>query len=51
MKRSREVTIIVDALTAEGLLNADKTDRARHIIKEAIKEIRVQRFKEKGEKR
>lgn len=50
MKRSREVTIIVKSLVENGLLEQKKTDRARFVIKEAIKEIRCERYKEKQTK-
>ena len=47
MKRSREVSIIICALVENGLLEIEKTDRARHVVKEAIKEIRRECHKEK----
>lgn len=47
MKRSREVSIIVDALTQLDLLKEDKTDRAKCVIKEAIKTIRQETHNEK----
>ncbi len=38
MKRSREVTILANALMQNGLLEESKSDRARCVIKEAFKE-------------
>ena len=46
MKRSREVTILVEALKASGLLEERKTDRARFVIKNAIKDIRREQYAE-----
>ena len=48
MKRSREVTILVNALIQNGLLEESKSDRARCVIKMAIKEIRKERYAEKS---
>lgn len=39
MKRSRKVTIIVDALVGNGLIDGSKIDRARFVVKEALKSI------------
>lgn len=50
MKRSKEVTIIVDSLVQSGLLEERNTDRARCVIKNAIKEIRIERYKERRER-
>lgn len=50
MKRSAEVAIIIDALVKNGLLQENKTDRARCVIKEAIKDIRRERYREKQTK-
>lgn len=47
MKRSREVTIIVNSLVANQLIAENQTDRARYVIKEAIKDIRRERYVEK----
>ncbi|MBE5932947.1 MAG: hypothetical protein E7263_05985 [Lachnospiraceae bacterium] len=47
MKRSREVSIIVDALVINELIEQRKSDRARHIIKEAIKDIRREQYEER----
>lgn len=47
MKRSREVSVIIEALVREGLLNSEKTDIARRVVKESIKEIRRERYAEK----
>lgn len=51
MKRSREVTILVNSLVESGLLEQKSTDRARCVIKESIKEIRRERYKEKQTKK
>lgn len=50
MKRSREVSIIVDALTDAGLIQESNTDRARCIIKGAIKKIRREQYDERHRK-
>lgn len=50
MKRSREVSIIVDALVSNGLIEQRQSDRARHIVKEAIKDMRKERYAEKETK-
>lgn len=47
MKRSREVTIIVNSLVDNQLIAENQTDRARYVIKEAIKDIRRERYVEK----
>lgn len=47
MKRSREVTIMVNSLVANQLIAENQTDRARYVIKEAIKDIRRERYEEK----
>lgn len=47
MKRNEEVKIIVDSLVKNELLEEKKTDRARFVVKEAIKEIRNRKFKKK----
>ncbi len=47
MKRSREVSIIVDALVTNELIEQRQSDRARHIVKEAIKDIRKERYAER----
>lgn len=50
MKRNKEVTIIVDSLVQSGLLEERNTDRASCVIKNAIKEIRIERYKERRER-
>jgi hypothetical protein len=50
LKRSKEVTIIVDSLVQSGLLEERNTDRASCVIKNAIKEIRIERYKERRER-
>lgn len=50
MKRSKEIAIIVNSLVENGLLQENKTDRARCVIKEAIKDIRRERHREKQTK-
>lgn len=50
MKRSREVTIIINSLVENGLLHEGKTDRARGVIKHAIKKMRVEKYREKQTK-
>lgn len=50
MKRSREVSIIIDALVAEKLLCENETEKARPVIKEAIKKIRMEAYEEKRSK-
>lgn len=47
MKRSKEVTIILNALVDAGLITQGKTDRARCVIEDAIKEIRCEQYKER----
>ena len=47
LKRSREVSIIVDALVTNGLIEQRQSDRTRHIVKEAIKDIRKERYAER----
>ena len=44
MKRNREVTILVEALKESGFLKEGKTDCARIVIKDAIKNIRRERY-------
>ena len=50
MKRNEEVKIIVDSLVKNELLEEKKTDRARFVVKKAIKEIRNRKFKKKKKK-
>ena len=46
MKRSREVTIMVEELVKNGLVKETDTDRTRAVIKEAFKKIRVERYED-----
>ncbi len=50
MKRNKEITIIVDALVTNNIITDRQTDRTRSVIKEAIKDIRRERYKEKQTK-
>lgn len=50
MKRSREVAIIVNALFTNHLITERQTDRARYVIKEAIKDIRREKYEERKTK-
>lgn len=48
MKRSREVTIMIDCLIESGVVSDDAdTELMRRSIKEGFKRIREERFKEK----
>ena len=47
MKRNREASIIVEMFVETGLIEPQKTDRARYVAKEAMKKIRRERFEEK----
>ncbi len=47
MKRNQEVSIIIQSLLENGLLQERQTDRARSVVKEAFKEIRRARFEER----
>ncbi len=49
MKRSREVAIIVNALVDNQLITESQTDRARYVIKEAIKDIRRERYERRDD--
>lgn len=51
MKRSKEITIIVDALIANNIITDRQTDKTRSVIKEAIKDIGRERYEEKQIKR
>ena len=51
MKRSREISIIVNSLVSSGLVHESQLDRARCVIKDAIKDIRRERYKEKQKNR
>lgn len=50
MKRNQEVSIIIQSLLENGLLQERHTDRARSVVKEAFKEIRRVRYEERQEK-
>ena len=50
MKRNQEVSIIIQSLLENGLLQERQTDRARSVVKEAFKEIRRVRYEERQEK-
>lgn len=50
MKRNQEVSIIIQSLLENGLLQEKQTDRARSVVKEAFKEIRRVRYEERQEK-
>jgi hypothetical protein len=47
MKRNQEVSIIIQSLLENGLLQEKQTDRARSVVKEAFKEIRWVRYEER----
>lgn len=47
MKRNQEVSIIIQSLLENGLLQERQTDRARSVVKEAFKEIRRVRYEER----
>ena len=47
MKRNQEVSIIIQSLLENGLLQEGQTDRARSVVKEAFKEIRRVRYEER----
>lgn len=47
MKRNQEVSIIIQSLLENGLLQEKQTDRARSVVKEAFKEIRRVRYEER----
>ncbi len=47
MKRKQEVSIIIQSLLENGLLQERQTDRARSVVKEAFKEIRRVRYEER----
>lgn len=47
MKQKEEVTVIVESLCKNGLLTLQKTDRARYVVKEALKEIRCRKYAER----
>ena len=44
MKRNQEVSIIIQSLLENGLLQEKQTDRAMSVVKEAFKEIRQVRY-------
>jgi hypothetical protein len=50
MKRNQEVSIIIQSLLENGLLQERQTDRARSVVKEAFKEIRRVRYEERHTK-
>ena len=50
MKRNQEVSIIIQSLLENGLLQERHTDRARSVVKEAFKEIRRVRYEERHTK-
>ena len=50
MKRNQEVSIIIQSLLENGLLQEKQTDRAMSVVKEAFKEIRRVRYEERQEK-
>lgn len=50
MKRNQEVSIIIQSLLENGLLQEKQTDRARSVVKEAFKEIRRVRYEERHTK-
>ena len=50
MKRNQEVSIIIQSLLENGLLQERQTDRARSVVKEAFKEIRRVRYEERRRK-
>ena len=47
MKRKQEVSIRIQSLLENGLLQERQTDRARSVVKEAFKEIRRVRYEER----
>ena len=47
MKRKQELSIIIQSLLENGLLQERQTDRARSVVKEAFKEIRRVRYEER----
>lgn len=44
MKRSKEVSIIIDALVQAGLINDDKLVSAKRAVGDGLKEIRRRKF-------
>ena len=48
MRKSEEVAMILEALMIEGVLIDDRIEKA---VKEGIKEIRRERFREKQERK
>lgn len=47
MKRKEEVDILTSSLLKSGLIEERKSDRVRFVLKEALKEIRRRRHKQK----
>lgn len=47
MKRKEEVTVLVSSLINTGLIEKKNSDRARCVLKEAIKDIRREKYKQK----
>lgn len=47
MKRNREVTIVVDSLIESELINENERARASGVVKEALKKIRAEKYKER----
>lgn len=50
MKRNKEVTIVVDSLIESELINENERARASGVVKEALKKIRAEKYKERQEK-
>lgn len=47
MKRNKEVTIVVDSLIESELINENERARASGVVKEALKKIRAEKYKER----
>ena len=47
LKRNKETAIIVEALIEAELIDLEKTDRARYVVKEALKKIRKEKYEKK----
>ena len=47
MKRRQEVTVIVDELKGNGVIQEADIELARHSVKEALKKIRIQKYNNK----
>lgn len=50
MKRNKEVTIVVDSLIESELINENERAKVSGVVKEALKKIRAEKYKERQKK-